>query len=159
MYTIIAAIGKNRELGRDNKLLWSLKGDLKFFKEKTTNHTIIMGRKTFESLGRLLPNRKHVVISSSNDFPKEVDVYNNIDNLLSHYKDSSEELFIIGGAKIYSEFIDNASRMYLTLVDGEFDADVYFPMFDESEWTKTVLSENEENGLKYKHVLYEKKTL
>lgn len=159
MYTIIAAIGKNRELGRDNKLLWSLKGDLKFFKEKTTNHTIIMGRKTFESLGRLLPNRKHVVISSSNDFPEEVDVYNNIESLLSHYKDTSEELFIIGGAKIYSEFIDYATKMYLTLVDGEFDADVYFPMFDESVWTKTVLSENEENGLKYKHVLYEKKTL
>lgn len=159
MYTIIAAIGKNRELGRDNKLLWSLKGDLKFFKEKTTNHTIIMGRKTFESLGRLLPNRKHVVISSSNNFPEEVDVYNNIESLLSHYKDTSEELFIIGGAKIYSEFIDYATKMYLTLVDGEFDADVYFPMFDESVWTKTVLSENEENGLKYKHVLYEKKTL
>ncbi len=159
MYTIIAAIGKNRELGRDNKLLWSLKGDLKFFKEKTTNHTIIMGRKTFESLGRLLPNRKHVVISNSNDFPEEVDVYNNIESLLLHYKDSSEEIFIIGGAKIYSEFIDYATKMYLTLVDGEFDADVYFPMFDESEWTKTVLSENEENGLKYKHVLYEKKTL
>ena len=159
MYTIIAAIGKNRELGRDNKLLWSLKGDLKFFKEKTTNHTIIMGRKTFESLGRLLPNRKHVVISSSNNFPKEVDVYNNIESLLSHYKDTSEELFIIGGAKIYSEFIDYATKMYLTLVDGEFDADVYFPMFDENDWIKTVLSENEENGLKYKHVLYEKKTL
>lgn len=159
MYTIIAAIGKNRELGRDNKLLWSLKGDLKFFKEKTTNHTIIMGRKTFESLGRLLPNRKHVVISSSNNFPEEVDVYNNIESLLSYYKDTSEELFIIGGAKIYSEFIDYATKMYLTLVDGEFDADVYFPMFDESVWTKTVLSENEENGLKYKHVLYEKKTL
>lgn len=159
MYTIIAAIGKNKELGRDNKLLWSLKGDLKFFKEKTTNHTIIMGRKTFESLGRLLPNRKHVVISSSNNFPEEVDVYNNIESLLSHYKDTSEELFIIGGAKIYSEFIDYATKMYLTLVDGEFDADVYFPMFDESVWIKTVLSENEENGLKYKHVLYEKKTL
>lgn len=159
MYTIIAAIGKNRELGRDNKLLWSLKGDLKFFKEKTTNHTIIMGRKTFESLGRLLPNRKHVVISSSNNFPKEVDVYNNIESLLSHYKDTSEELFIIGGAKIYSEFIDYATKMYLTLVDGEFDADVYFPMFDENDWTKTVLSEREENGLKYKYVLYEKKTL
>ena len=143
MYTIIAAIGKNRELGRDNKLLWSLKGDLKFFKEKTTNHTIIMGRKTFESLGRLLPNRKHVVISSSNNFPKEVDVYNNIESLLSHYKDTSEELFIIGGAKIYSEFIDYATKMYLTLVDGEFDADAYFPMFDENDWIKTVLSERE----------------
>lgn len=159
MYTIIAAIGKNRELGRDNKLLWSLKGDLKFFKEKTTNHTIIMGRKTFESLGRLLPNRKHVVISSSNNFPKEVDVYNNIESLLSHYKDTSEELFIIGGAKIYSEFIDYATKMYLTLVDEKFTADAFFPLFNENEWTKEVLSENEENNLKYKHVLYEKKTL
>lgn len=159
MYTIIAAIGKNRELGRDNKLLWSLKGDMKFFKDKTTNYTIIMGRKTFESLGRLLPNRKHVVISSSNNFPKEVDVYNNIESLLSHYKDTSEELFIIGGAKIYNEFINYVDKMYLTLVDEEFTADVFFPLFNENEWTKEVLSENEENNLKYKHVLYEKKTL
>ena len=158
-YSIIAAIGKNRELGRDNKLLWSLKGDMKFFKDKTTNHTIIMGSKTFESLGRLLPNRKHVVISSNNNFPKEVDVYNNIESLLSHYKDTSEELFIIGGAKIYNEFINYVDKMYLTLVDEEFTADAFFPLFNENEWTKEVLSENEENNLKYKHVLYEKKTL
>ena len=159
MLSIIVAIANNNVIGKDNKLIWHLPEDLKRFKRLTMNKNIIMGRKTFESLGRLLPNRKHVVISSSNNFPKEVDVYNNIESLLSHYKDTSEELFIIGGAKIYSEFIDYATKMYLTLVDGEFDADVYFPMFDEKDWTKTVLSEREENGLKYKHVLYEKKTL
>lgn len=158
-YSIIAAIGKNRELGLNNKLLWSLKGDMKFFKDKTTNHTIIMGRKTFESLGRLLPNRKHVVISSSNNFPSEVDVYNNIEDLLSHYNNSDEELFIIGGAKIYSEFINIVDKMYLTLVDGEFNADAFFPFFNEDEWTKEILGENEENNLSYKHVLYKRKTL
>lgn len=158
-YSIIAAIGKNRELGLNNKLLWSLKGDMKFFKDKTTNHTIIMGRKTFESLGRLLPNRKHVVISSNNNFPSEVDVYNNIEDLLSHYNNSDEELFIIGGAKIYSEFINIVDKMYLTLVDGEFNADAFFPFFNENEWTKEILGENEENNLSYKHVLYKRKTL
>lgn len=158
-YSIIAAIGKNRELGLNNKLLWSLKGDMKFFKDKTTNHTIIMGRKTFESLGRLLPNRKHIVISSNNNFPPEVKVYNNIEKLLLDYKDSNEELFVIGGAKIYSEFINIVDKMYLTLVDGEFNADAFFPSFNEEEWTKEVLGENEENNLKYKHVLYKRKTL
>ena len=157
--SLVAAIGRSGELGNRNHLIWKIREDLTFYRKLTYHENIIMGRKTFESLGRLLPNRKHVVISSSNNFPKEVDVYNNIESLLSHYKDTSEELFIIGGAKIYSEFIDYATKMYLTLVDGEFDADVYFPMFDESVWIKTVLSEREENGLKYKHVLYEKKTL
>lgn len=158
-YTIIAAIGKNNELGKDNKLMWSLKGDLKFFKEKTTNHTIIMGRKTFESLGRLLPNRKHVVISSNNNFPNEVDVYNNINSLLNHYKNSSEELFIIGGAKIYSEFIKYANKIYLTEIDESFnDADAFFPSFNKDEWEREELLSNSENGLEYKHILYKKKS-
>lgn len=158
-YTIIAAIGKNNELGKDNKLMWSLKGDLKFFKERTTNHTIIMGRKTFESLGRLLPNRKHVVISSNNNFPSEVDVYNDIDSLLNHYKNTSSELFIIGGAKIYSEFIKYANKIYLTEIDKTFsDADAFFPSFNKDEWEREELLSNSENGLEYKHILYKKKS-
>ena len=78
-YSIIAAIGKNKELGVNNNLIWHLPQDLKFFKEITTGKTIVMGRKTFESLPRMLPNRKHIVISTSNDFPKEVTVYHSVE--------------------------------------------------------------------------------
>lgn len=156
-YSIIAAIGKNRELGKDNDLIWHLPNDLKFFREVTTGKTIIMGRKTFDSLPKMLPNRKHIVISSSNNFNSEVKVYKDIKQLLLDYKNSIEELFVIGGASIYKQFIDIADKLYLTEVDAEcMDASVYFPEFDKNNYEKTILKENEDNGIKYKHVLYKK---
>ena len=156
-YSIIAAIGKNRELGKDNDLIWHLPNDLKFFREVTTGKTIIMGRKTFDSLPRMLPNRKHIVISSSNNFNSEVKVYKDIKQLLLDYKNSMEELFVIGGASIYKQFIDIADKLYLTEVDAEcMDASVYFPEFDKNNYEKTILKENEDNGIKYKHVIYKK---
>lgn len=156
-FSIIAAIGKNNELGKDNTLIWHLPGDLKFFKETTTGKTIIMGRRTFESLPRILPNRHHIVISHSNNFPDEVSVYSNIDDLLKDYKDSDEELFIIGGASIYKAFLNLSSKFYLTEIDAEErDADAYFPEFDKSLYEREELLENEDEGIKYKHVLYKK---
>ena len=156
-YSIIAAVGKNRELGKDNDLIWHLPNDLKFFREVTNGKTIIMGRKTFYSLPKMLPNRKHIVISSSNNFNSEVKVYNNLEELLEDYKDSNEELFVIGGGSIYKLFIDIADNLYLTEIDAEcLDASVYFPEFDKNNYEKTILKENEDNGIKYKHVLYKK---
>lgn len=156
-FSIIAAIGKNNELGKDNALIWHLPGDLKFFKETTTGKTIIMGRRTFESLPRMLPNRHHIVISSSNNFPEEVSVYNTIDDLLKDYKDSNEELFVIGGASIYKAFLDLSNKLYLTEIDAEDkNADAYFPTFDKSLYDMEVLKENEDEGIKYRHVLYKK---
>ncbi len=156
-YSIIAAIGKNRELGKDNNLIWHLPNDLKFFREVTTGKTIIMGRKTFYSLPKMLPNRKHVVISSSNNFNSEVKVYNNLEELLEDYKNSDDELFVIGGASIYKLFIDIAEKLYLTEIDAEcMDASVYFPEFDKNNYERTILKENEDDGIKYKHVLYKK---
>ena len=114
-FSIIAAIGKNNELGKDNNLIWHLPNDLKFFKETTTGKTIIMGRRTFESLPRMLPNRHHIVLSSSEDFPEEVTVYKTLEELLEDLKDKDEEMFIIGGASIYKTFIDYCDKMYLTL--------------------------------------------
>ena len=155
--TMIAAIGKNNELGKDNALIWHLPGDLKFFKETTTGKTIIMGRRTFESLPRMLPNRHHIVISSSNNFPQEVSVYNTIDDLLKDYKDSNEELFVIGGASIYKAFLDLSNKLYLTEIDAEDkNADAYFPTFDKSLYDMEVLKENEDEEIKYRHVLYKK---
>ena len=157
-FSIIAAIGKNNELGKDNKLIWHLPGDLKFFKETTTGKTIIMGRRTFESLPRMLPNRHHIVLSSSTDFPEEVEVYKELKDIIDNYLDSEEELFVIGGASIYKAFIDYSNKLYLTLVDAEEKtADAYFPKFNEEDYDSEILGENEDEGIKYKHVLYMKR--
>lgn len=157
-YSIIAAIGKNNELGKDNDLIWHLKGDLKFFKETTTGKKIIMGRRTFLSLPKMLPNRHHIVLSSHNDFPSEVEVYKSIKELLNKYDNIDEEIFIIGGSSIYKEFIELSSKMYLTHIDDECkDADVFFPNFNKEDYDIELLLENEEDGIKYKHVLYNKK--
>ena len=100
--TEIAAIGKNRELGKDNQLIWHFPQDLKFFKEQTKGHTIVMGRKTFESLPGMLPKRHHIVISKSGaKFPEEVEVFSSIDAFVDAYQTKEEEIFVIGGATIY----------------------------------------------------------
>lgn len=157
-YTIIAAIGKNRELGKENDLIWHLPNDLKFFKQVTSNHSIIMGRKTFESLPRMLPNRKHIVLTTSENLPSEVEVYKELKQLLERYKDTTEEIFIIGGASIYSQFLDYSDKLYLTEIDEEDkDADVFFPEFDKSNYTSELIKENEDNGIKYKHMVYRRK--
>lgn len=157
-YSIIAAIGKNRELGKNNNLIWHLPNDLKFFRKVTTNHTIIMGRNTFESLPRMLPNRKHIVLTSKDGLPSEVEVYKELKQILETYKDSEEEIFIIGGASIYTQFLDYSDKLYLTEIDAEEKtASVYFPEFDQEKYDREVLTEYEDNGISYKHVLYIKK--
>lgn len=156
-YTIIAAIGKNRELGRNNDLIWHLKEDMKFFKEKTTNHKIIMGRKTLESLPKLLPNRHHIVLTSRGLDNPNIETYKSMKELLDATKDLNEEIFIIGGASIYKEFIDIANKMYLTEIDEECnDATVYFPYFDKEKWSKELISEIKEDNISYKHILYKR---
>ena len=157
-YSIIAAIGKNRELGKDNDLIWHLPNDLKFFRQVTSNHTIVMGRNTFESLPRMLPNRKHIVLTSRDGLPSEVEVYRELKQILEKYKDTEEEIFIIGGASIYTQFLEHSSKLYLTEIDAEEEtASVYFPEFDQQQYDSEVLQENEDNGISYKHVLYIKK--
>ncbi len=158
MFSIIAAIGKNNELGKDNGLIWHLPNDLKFFKEKTMNKKMIMGSTTFYSLGRILPHRHHIVLDFKNDYPEEVEVFNSMEDLLKKYKDVEEEIFIIGGASIYRQFVDLSDRMYLTEIDAECkDASVYFPTFNKEEWDKEILAENHDGDITYKHVLYKRK--
>ena len=157
-YSIIAAIGRNNELGKNNGLIWSLPNDLKFFKEKTTGKTIIMGRKTFESLPRMLPNRKHIVLSSSDNFPEGVESFDSLEELFQAYKNSEDEMFVIGGGSVYKAFLEYASKLYLTEVDDECkDADTFFPNFDKNDWDREFLSENSDNGIQYKHILYKRK--
>lgn len=156
--TIIAAIGKNNELGYKNDLIWHLPDDLKFFKEKTTGKTIVMGYNTFLSLPRLLPNRRHIVLSTDKLDIEGVESFTNLDELIEFIRKIDEEVFIIGGASIYKQFIDLVDKMYLTEVESEFkEADVYFPEFDKENWEREELLENENNNIKFKHIQYRKK--
>lgn len=157
-FSIIAAIGKNRELGKNNDLIWNLPSDLKFFKEMTNNHTIIMGRKTFESLPKILPNRKHIVLTNRDDMPNEVEVYKELKQILEKYKNTQEEIFIIGGSSIYSQFLEYSDKLYLTEIEEEEKtANVYFPEFNKNNYEIQLLKENIDNGIYYKHMLYIKK--
>ena len=153
-YSIIAAIGKNNEMGKDNKLLWYLPSDLKFFKEMTLNHTVIMGKNTYLSIGRPLPKRTNIVLSSSLEDDKVI-VCKTLDEI-KNYINEDEEIFIIGGYSIYKSFLPLASKLYLTHINKEFDADVFFPEVNYEEYTSEIIDEGIENNLEYKHILYKK---
>ena len=156
--SLIAAIGKNNELGIDNHLLWHLKEDMKFCRETTANKTIIMGRKTFESLPGLLKGRKHIILSSNESYKVDgATVMHTKEEILDYIKKTDEECFIIGGAKIYEEFLPYVENIYLTEIDAESLADVYFPNFDKNNFNKEILATNEEKGIKYQMCLYRKK--
>ncbi len=157
--SMIAAVGKNNELGKNNGLIWHLKEDLKFFRDITSNSTVVMGLNTFYSLPKMLPNRKHIVFSIDDvSLPEEVTIYHNINDFLNDYKDYNEEIFVIGGGMIYKDFIDYVDKIYLTEINGSDNtATVYFPKFNKNDFYKEILSNNEENALKYKHVLYRRK--
>ncbi len=133
----IAAIGTNRELGKSNALLWNLPTEMQYFRATTKGHAVIMGRKTFESIGRALPNRRNIVITRDTNFASEgVEVAHSVDEALALFKDSNEEVFIIGGAQIYGEAMPKTDRLYITRVKSTFDADTFYPAFDETEWNK-----------------------
>ena len=154
---MIACIGKNNELGINNHLIWSLPNDLEFFKKITTGSIVVMGRKTFESLPRLLPNRKNIVISR-NLKRNDIEVYASINKFIDKYKNCNEQIFIIGGSSIYKQFFEYANCLYLTLVDSEYnEADTYFPAFNKDEWNTTILGMNEDYDISYKHVLFKRK--
>ena len=142
--SMIACVGKNLELGKDNDLIWRFSTDLKRFKAITTGHIVVMGKNTYKSLSKPLRDRKNVVLTTSDDkFPGDVEVYSNIEDFLEKYKDHKEEIFIIGGASIYKQFLEYADTLYLTEVDSESEADVYFPSFNKKEYKKEIVGGND----------------
>ena len=155
---IIAAIGKNNELGKNNDLIWKFKEDMQFFKETTMDHPVVMGRRTFESLPSILPGRDNIVISTTNISNDKIQLYKSIKEFLLSYQNYNNDVFIIGGASIYKSFIDIASSLYLTEIDATEDAaNVYFPIFNKEDFNKEIIRELKENNIKYKHVLYKRK--
>lgn len=156
MLSIIAAIGKNRELGKGNDLVFHLKDDMKFFRETTSDHTVVMGRKTWDSLPGKLKNRTNVVISR-HEIEGADESISNIEAFIATNKDTDEEVFVIGGASIYAAFLPYAKNLYLTEIESNADADVFFPEFDKSLYEKEVLKKGTENDLDYSIVKYTKK--
>ena len=162
MLSIIVAKAKNNAIGKNNQLLWHLSDDLKRFKKFTTGHTIIMGRKTFESLGRVLPNRKHIVFTQNPDFKVDDENVEVVHSMLQiqEYIENDEEAFVIGGAVIYNLLMPYVKKMYVTEIDKEFDGDVFFPRIDEEKWkeiSREKGTDDEENDFTYEYVTYEKR--
>ena len=153
--SLIAAIGKNNELGINNMLIWHLPSDLKYYKKVTSGKTIIMGRKCFESLPGLLPNRKHIILTSNKEYKIEgAIIYQTPEEILEYINNTSEECFIIGGAKIYELFLPYCKKLYLTEIDAESKADVYFQNFNKELYEKEEIEELNENNINYKFVVY-----
>ena len=157
MISLIAAVGKNNELGLDNHLIFNIPGDLKFFRNTTLGKTVIMGRKTYESIGKPLPKRINIVVSNSLKETDGITIINSFEEVLEKYLNSEEEVFIIGCESLYNYFINYAQNIYLTKVYANAVADKYFPSFDENNYNQTLLGENKENNLEYKHILYRRK--
>lgn len=136
--SIVAAMDRERGIGVDNRLPWRLSADLKKFRELTMGHHIIVGRKTFESIGRPLPGRRMIIVTRDRIFKAEgCDVVHSVEDAIELARGRGEsEVFICGGAEIYAQTIGVADRMYLTLVDAEVAADTFFPDFDKSEWSE-----------------------
>jgi len=157
---LISALGKNNEIRKENKLLWHIKTDLKFFKEKTNGHPIFMGEKTFFSLPGILPNRKHIILTNhfDLDLPDEVEIYYSKEKLLDDIYQSNQDHFCIGGGQIYKEFMPHAEEMFLTHIEAsDRNADTYFPEINDNEWITTELSSGEEKSIQYKMLAYKRK--
>jgi dihydrofolate reductase len=161
---IIVAASDNNAIGRDNKLLWHLPTDMKFFKAITWTHPVIMGRKTFESLGgKLLPGRKNIIISRNKDYraPAEAWFATSLDEAIKKAKTTnSKEIFIAGGGEIYQQSMQIADRIYMTRVHTQIEADTFFPEIDEKEWKKvsaTDYAADDKHAFSFSIEVWEKK--
>lgn len=160
MLTIIAAAAENNALGKDNDLVWHLPDDFKRFKRLTSGHHIIMGRKTFESFPKLLPDRTHVIITRKKDYkPQGTIVVHSLEEAIRVSK-LDEQAFIIGGGEIYKMAMDTADKIELTRVHGEFDADTFFPEVDKSKWElvkEQYHEKDERHKYAFTYLTYERK--
>lgn len=158
MISLIVAIDNNNVIGKDNKMPWRLPLDLANFKKITNEHIVIMGRKTFESMGKPLPGRTNWIITRDKDYRVEgCRMFYSIDEVISNIND--EEVFIIGGEKIYSEFFPLADKLYVTLIDENFIGDTFFPEIKAQQWnlTSKIKGErNEKNPYDYHYMIFER---
>ncbi|WP_440895688.1 dihydrofolate reductase [Amphibacillus sp. Q70] len=162
MISMIFAHDQNYLIGKDNWMPWNIPNDLGYFKAMTTGKTIIMGRKTFESFGKPLPNRHHLILTRNQDYQAEgCEVFHEIQELLDYAdKRPDEEIVVIGGAEIYQLFLPVADRLYITYIDETFEGDTYLPKIDLTKWRLTSKEKgikNEENPYDYYFLQYDRK--
>lgn len=156
--SIIACVSQDLGLGVDNHLLWQLKPDMQFFRQTTTNHPVVMGSRTFESLGsKPLPHRENIVLTRSELNHPDVKVFHDQPSLDQYLESIDDEKFIIGGASLYKMYLDLANKLYLTEVFATKPADTYFPTFDKSKYNRKVLKADNYNGVDFEIVEYTRK--
>lgn len=160
--SLIAAMGKNRTIGNKGKLPWNLPADMKYFRDKTRGKPVIMGRKTHESIGKPLPDRTNIIVTRDGNYKaKGCVVVHSADEALKA-AGNAEEVMVIGGSQIYKEFLPKANRMYLTLINAEFEGDTYFPEYKIEEWKEVSYEEHErdaENQYDYAFVVLERNNI
>ena len=158
--TLVAAIASNNVIGKENSLPWNIPEDLKRFKQMTSGHTILMGRKTFDSIGRPLPNRQNIVMTKDKNFEQEgIKVINDFDEALELIKESNEDIFVIGGSKIYELFEPVANSLAITRILKDFEGDAFFPDINWDLW-QIEKEENffdEKSNIECKLIEYSKK--
>ncbi len=166
---MIVAVAKNNAIGRGNDLLWHISQDLKYFKAVTTGHPVVMGRKTYESVGRPLPGRRNIILSRGgnikypdikNPQTTSFEICNDIDSFISMAKKSDEEFFITGGGELYKQLFSHADKLYITHIEAVAkDADTFFPVIDSSEWRLDSITEplhDDENNIDFKFAVYKR---
>lgn len=161
MISLIVAMDQNRVIGKNNKLPWHLPADLQYFKKVTMGHPIVMGRKTFESIGRVLPGRENVIVTRNQEFKAEgCVVLHDIAQIKMFADNHEEEVFVIGGAEIFKEILPFTDRLYITEIHETFEGDTFFPEIDENEWdeiSSTPGSIDEKNRFAHDFIILQKK--
>nr|WP_309100649.1 dihydrofolate reductase [Fredinandcohnia onubensis] len=152
MISLLVAMDKNQLIGKDNDLPWRLPADLAYFKRVTMGHPIIMGRKTYDSIGRPLPGRENIIVTRDTSYKAEgCKVIHSIEEIVKMNQQTDQELFVIGGAEIFKEILPHSDRLFITEINEEFEGDTYFPAFNKTEWK--VISD--EKGIKDEKNLYD----
>ncbi len=163
LYMIVAITEKTRAIGKNGDMIYHLKEDLKYFRKTTTGHTIVMGSKTYYSFPNgALPNRKNIVLTRSDKTFPDAEALHSKNEVLEYAKNNpEEEIFIVGGDNIYHQFIENASKLYVTIIDEAepVDADSFFPEIDSTIWKKTSISDDiiSDDSPNYRYIVYERK--
>ncbi|MFE5430946.1 dihydrofolate reductase [Peribacillus simplex] len=161
MISLIVAMDQNRVIGKNNELPWHLPADLQYFKKVTMGHPIIMGRKTFESIGRVLPGRENVIVTRNQEFKAEgCVVLHDIEQIKTFADSRDEEVFVIGGAEIFKEILPVTDRLYITEIHETFEGDTFFPVIDENQWDKISSNSgsiDEKNRYAHDFIILQKK--
>ncbi|CAG9613681.1 IS1595 family transposase ISSsu9 [Bacillus rhizoplanae] len=160
MISLLVAMDKNRLIGKDNQLPWHLPADLAYFKKVTMGHPIIMGRKTFESIGKPLPGRTNIILTRNKNYEMEgCEVIYSIDDVQKMDEQLNEEIFVIGGAEIFKEVLPFADRLYITKIEEVFEGDTFFPEINYNEWKEISVEQgvtDEKNPYTYAYHVYGK---